>query len=108
MWARLIPTRCVLPLGESERFQIERQSLGRLHSEQGAAGVIPTNYNQKCHIQEQDLGGAFSTLFANGLVILCQSPMCQFSSDGGHATDWHLVHLGVCAIQCSRLYQFLS
>ncbi|KAF5352340.1 hypothetical protein D9756_006307 [Leucocoprinus leucothites] len=22
------------------------------------------------------------------------SPMCQFSSDDGHATDWHLVHLG--------------
>ena len=23
-----------------------------------------------------------------------QSPMCQYSSDNGHATDWHLVHLG--------------
>jgi len=23
------------------------------------------------------------------------SPMCQYSSDNGHATDWHLVHLGV-------------
>ncbi|KXN88758.1 Putative NADPH dehydrogenase C23G7.10c [Leucoagaricus sp. SymC.cos] len=22
------------------------------------------------------------------------SPMCQYSSDNGHATDWHLVHLG--------------
>lgn len=27
-----------------------------------------------------------------------QSPMCQYSSDRGHATDWHLVHLGVRAI----------
>ncbi|KAJ3574443.1 hypothetical protein NP233_g1769 [Leucocoprinus birnbaumii] len=26
------------------------------------------------------------------------SPMCQFSSDDGHATDWHLVHLGSFAI----------
>ena len=25
-----------------------------------------------------------------------QSPMCQYSSDNGHATDYHLVHLGVC------------
>ena len=23
------------------------------------------------------------------------SPMCQFSADDGHATDWHLVHIGV-------------
>ncbi|KAJ3530160.1 hypothetical protein NM688_g7751 [Phlebia brevispora] len=22
------------------------------------------------------------------------SPMCQYSSDNGHATDWHLVHIG--------------
>jgi hypothetical protein len=21
--------------------------------------------------------------------------MCQYSSDNGHATDWHLVHIGV-------------
>jgi 2,4-dienoyl-CoA reductase-like NADH-dependent reductase (Old Yellow Enzyme family) len=26
------------------------------------------------------------------------SPMCQYSSDEGHATDWHLVHLGSRAI----------
>ena len=24
-----------------------------------------------------------------------QTPLCQFSSSDGHATDWHLVHLGV-------------
>ena len=22
------------------------------------------------------------------------SPMCQYASENGHATDWHLVHLG--------------
>ena len=26
------------------------------------------------------------------------SPMCQYSSDDGHATDWHLVHLGSFAV----------
>jgi 2,4-dienoyl-CoA reductase-like NADH-dependent reductase (Old Yellow Enzyme family) len=26
------------------------------------------------------------------------SPMCQYSSDEGHATDWHLVHLGQFAV----------
>ena len=27
----------------------------------------------------------------NRIVV---SPMCQYSSDDGMATDWHLVHLG--------------
>lgn len=27
-------------------------------------------------------------------MISFQSPMCQYSSDNGHATDWHLVHIG--------------
>lgn len=26
------------------------------------------------------------------------SPMCQYSSADGFATDWHLVHLGSCAV----------
>ena len=26
------------------------------------------------------------------------SPMCQYSSDDGHATDWHMVHLGTFAV----------
>src|SRR3954451_6601475 len=25
---------------------------------------------------------------------ICVSPMCQYSSEDGFATDWHLVHLG--------------
>ncbi|EKM51565.1 uncharacterized protein PHACADRAFT_62200, partial [Phanerochaete carnosa HHB-10118-sp] len=29
--------------------------------------------------------------FKNRIFV---SPMCQYSSDNGHATDWHLVHLG--------------
>lgn len=35
-------------------------------------------------------------------ITLCNrigvSPMCQYSSDDGLATDWHLVHLGACAV----------
>ncbi|KZT52821.1 FMN-linked oxidoreductase [Calocera cornea HHB12733] len=32
-----------------------------------------------------------TTTFKNRIWV---SPMCQYSSDGGHATDWHLVHIG--------------
>src|SRR6185436_377539 len=31
----------------------------------------------------------------NRIVV---SPMCQYSSDDGFATDWHLVHLGSRAV----------
>ncbi|KAF8973660.1 putative NADH:flavin oxidoreductase 2 [Flammula alnicola] len=30
-------------------------------------------------------------VFKNRIFV---SPMCQYSSDNGHATDWHLVHIG--------------
>src|SRR5512140_421444 len=33
--------------------------------------------------------------FANRIVV---SPMCQYSSQNGFATDWHLVHLGSRAV----------
>ncbi|HEY9681654.1 MAG TPA: NADH:flavin oxidoreductase/NADH oxidase [Oculatellaceae cyanobacterium] len=29
---------------------------------------------------------------------ICVSPMCQYSSEEGHATDWHFVHLGSRAV----------
>jgi len=32
-----------------------------------------------------------SVSFANRIGV---SPMCQYSSEDGFATDWHLVHLG--------------
>ncbi len=32
-----------------------------------------------------------SVRFANRIGV---SPMCQYSSEDGFATDWHLVHLG--------------
>ncbi|PPQ71462.1 hypothetical protein CVT26_011241 [Gymnopilus dilepis] len=31
-------------------------------------------------------------VFKNKIFV---SPMCQYSSDNGHATDWHFVHIGV-------------
>ncbi|KII86971.1 hypothetical protein PLICRDRAFT_43665 [Plicaturopsis crispa FD-325 SS-3] len=32
-----------------------------------------------------------SVTFKNRIFV---SPMCQYSSDNGHATDWHFVHIG--------------
>ncbi len=34
------------------------------------------------------------TELANRIVV---APMCQYSSDDGSATDWHLAHLGMLA-----------
>ncbi|KAI5453560.1 hypothetical protein NCC49_005386 [Naganishia albida] len=45
-------------------------------------GKIPRVY------QELELRG---TVFKNRLFA---APMCQYSSDNGHATDWHFVHYG--------------
>ena len=36
-----------------------------------------------------------SVVLANRIVV---SPMCQYSADGGKATDWHLMHLGNLAL----------
>ena len=33
-----------------------------------------------------------SLVLPNRIVV---SPMCQYSADHGHATDWHLMHLGM-------------
>src|SRR5947209_18529819 len=43
----------------------------------------------------------FSPLTLAGLHLpnrIAVSPMCQYSSDDGFATDWHLVHLGSRAV----------
>ncbi|MDA8343452.1 MAG: NADH:flavin oxidoreductase/NADH oxidase [Actinomycetota bacterium] len=42
----------------------------------------------------------FSPLTLRGLTVrnrVVVSPMCQYSSENGHPTDWHLVHLGAFA-----------
>lgn len=78
-------------------FRVDcRRLLGPFHTKQGTPDVVPATYNQKCHFQEQDLGGTFTRIFfADGPTTSRKSPMCQYSADRGHATDWHLVHLGV-------------
>jgi 2,4-dienoyl-CoA reductase-like NADH-dependent reductase (Old Yellow Enzyme family) len=43
----------------------------------------------------------FSPLEIRGLTLpnrIVVSPMCQYSSDDGFASDWHLVHLGSRAV----------
>lgn len=41
------------------------------------------------------------------LLTAIQAPMCQYSAVDGHATDWHLVHIGVCFSPMTR-HLFLS
>src|SRR5213594_3832726 len=43
----------------------------------------------------------FAPLTLRGLTLphrILVSPMCQYSSQDGYATDWHLVHLGSRAV----------
>ncbi|KAF3768977.1 FMN-linked oxidoreductase [Cryphonectria parasitica EP155] len=41
-----------------------------------------------------------SVTLANRFVV---SPMCQYSADDGHLTDWHLVHLGTLSARGAAL-----
>ncbi|KAF5384879.1 hypothetical protein D9615_001313 [Tricholomella constricta] len=46
---------------------------------------------------ERERPALFQTLVLRGMKFknrIFVSPMCQYSSDNGHATDWHLVHIG--------------
>ncbi|KAF9015614.1 NADH:flavin oxidoreductase/NADH oxidase [Cyathus striatus] len=54
-------------------------------------------------LNQPDIGSAldppklFQPLQLRGVTFknrIFVSPMCQYSSDNGHATDWHLVHIG--------------
>src|ERR1051325_110989 len=43
------------------------------------------------------MSALFSPLSLRGVTLpnrVVVSPMCQYSSDGGRATPWHLLHLG--------------
>ena len=47
------------------------------------------------------MSGLFDSFSLRGLTFknrIGVSPMCQYSSENGHATDWHLVHLGSRAV----------
>ncbi|OBZ78749.1 putative NADPH dehydrogenase C23G7.10c [Grifola frondosa] len=52
---------------------------------------------QKTYPQNAELPILFQPLTIRGTTFknrIFVSPMCQYSSDNGHATDWHLVHIG--------------
>ncbi|TFL06076.1 putative NADH:flavin oxidoreductase 1 [Pterulicium gracile] len=47
--------------------------------------------------KEKNAPKLFQPLTLRGMTFknrIFVAPMCQYSSDNGHATDWHLVHLG--------------
>ncbi|KAI0055862.1 FMN-linked oxidoreductase [Artomyces pyxidatus] len=47
--------------------------------------------------RNKELPALFKPLTIRGVTFpnrIWVSPMCQYSSDNGHATDWHLVHIG--------------
>ncbi|KAF9786184.1 FMN-linked oxidoreductase [Thelephora terrestris] len=47
--------------------------------------------------QNEKLPKLFQPITIRGLTFKNRafvSPMCQYSADNGHATDWHLVHIG--------------
>jgi 2,4-dienoyl-CoA reductase-like NADH-dependent reductase (Old Yellow Enzyme family) len=47
------------------------------------------------------MSNLFDPLAIRGVTLrnrIVVSPMCQYSSTDGYATDWHLVHLGSRAV----------
>ena len=48
----------------------------------------------------------FSSITMRGLTLpnrIVVSPMCQYASDNGSATDWHLMHLGSMSLGAAGL-----
>ncbi|KZV73691.1 FMN-linked oxidoreductase [Peniophora sp. CONT] len=63
-----------------------------LNTPQPGATLNTEKYPQNHHIPP-----LFRPITLRGVTFpnrIFVSPMCQYSSDNGHATDWHLVHLG--------------
>src|SRR4051812_7865695 len=55
--------------------------------------------NRPCQVQPMNL--LFEPLKIRDIALrnrLIVSPMCQYSSEDGLASDWHLVHLGARAV----------
>jgi hypothetical protein len=72
--------------------------LGSVPSEQRFASLIQANNDPWCRVSEQDVDSKSLSRVFNWETMIhttLQSPMCQYSSDNGHATDWHMVHIGV-------------
>ncbi|TDL28026.1 FMN-linked oxidoreductase [Rickenella mellea] len=58
---------------------------------------IGASYSAEIYPQNHVLPKLFEPLTIKGVTFnnrIFVSPMCQYSSDNGHATDWHLVHIG--------------
>ncbi|KAI0324471.1 FMN-linked oxidoreductase [Cubamyces sp. BRFM 1775] len=53
--------------------------------------------SKETHPQNAELPELFKPITIRGVEFhnrIFVSPMCQYSSDNGHATDWHFVHIG--------------
>ncbi|KAK1234993.1 hypothetical protein PQX77_001795 [Marasmius sp. AFHP31] len=70
------------------------------HGAPGVEGYFPLNDPPigTSREKDQDVPILFQPITIGGVTFknrIFVSPMCQYSSDNGHATDWHLVHIGV-------------
>ncbi len=60
----------------------------------GLSAALPTGYNF-------GMSKLFTPLELRGVTLrnrIAMSPMCQYSSEDGYATDWHLAHYGARAV----------
>ncbi|PSS03669.1 NADPH dehydrogenase [Coniella lustricola] len=76
-----------------------------------AIALLDDNNNNKNNkpsdaAHAQTVPTLFHPLRIRGLTLVNRfvvSPMCQYSADNGHLTDWHLVHLGTLATRGAGL-----
>ncbi|KAK3362207.1 NADPH dehydrogenase [Lasiosphaeria hispida] len=81
------------------------------HATPGAPGVpyympLTTPAPGTALATEDDVPTLFTPLQLRSLTLnnrFAVSPMCTYSADDGHLTDWHLVHLGAFALRGAAL-----
>lgn len=64
------------------------------------------SYRHKYSREENNMTLLFSPYALGALTLknrIVIAPMCQYSADGGDATDWHLIHLGHLAMSGAAL-----
>jgi len=71
--------------GAETFYSLNEPAIGSVYRD---VEVYPQNAKVPALFQPLTLKGV---TFKNRIFV---SPMCQYSSDDGHATDWHLVHIG--------------
>ncbi|CCM04439.1 uncharacterized protein FIBRA_06619 [Fibroporia radiculosa] len=71
-------------LGADQFYALNEPAIGSAYPDD----VYPQNIKLPILFQPLTLRGM---TFKNRIFV---SPMCQYSSDNGHATDWHFVHIG--------------